>query len=148
MIDLDVMGGDTVVKERRREHHVISGVPKLWVILGIEIQSITNSDESESGNKEESQPEVHEKARIVEWTVGHSDESGEDWSHNSKSVIDLYPEEINNSERSMEGVLAVLSWPNFNALEDSSYESTSLGKSLIDEVLNRPNVFQEPSLKP
>lgn len=48
VVDLDVMGRDAVVQEVRREHHVVSLVPELGVILVIELQDVSNTDESET----------------------------------------------------------------------------------------------------
>ena len=148
MVDLYVMSRDTVVKEGRGEHHVISSVPELWVVLGVEIQGVTHSDESEPGDDQEGQPEVHEEARIVQGTVAHSHESGEDWSHDRELLIDLHPEVVDHFECSVEGVLTVLTRSNLDSFEYSSNKAASLGEPLVDEVLNGPNVFEEPSLKP
>ena len=48
VIDLDVMGGDAVVKEVGREHHVVTSIPELRLILLVEGKHIALSDEAES----------------------------------------------------------------------------------------------------
>jgi hypothetical protein len=63
-------------------------------------------------------------------------------------VIDLNPEVVDDSECSVEGVLAVLTRANLDSFEDPPNEAASFGESLVDEVLNGPYVFEEPSLKP
>lgn len=61
VVDLDVMSRDTVVQEVRGEHHVVSLVPELGVVLVIELQDIARADEPESRDDQEGQPEPHEK---------------------------------------------------------------------------------------
>jgi hypothetical protein len=43
------MSRESVVQEAWWEHHIVSSIPKLWVVLGIEGQSVLDSNESESG---------------------------------------------------------------------------------------------------
>ena len=48
MIDLDIMSRESVVEERRREHQVVSRIPELRVILLVEYEGVSHSDEFES----------------------------------------------------------------------------------------------------
>ena len=48
MVNFDIMSRDSVVEEVGWEHHVVSGVPELRVVLGVEIHGISSSDESET----------------------------------------------------------------------------------------------------
>lgn len=62
VVNLNVMSRDAVVQEVRREHHVVSLVPELRVVLVIELKHISRSDESETRDDEESEPEPHEES--------------------------------------------------------------------------------------
>ena len=48
MVDLNVMGGETVVEEVGWEHHVVSSIPELWLVLQVESEHISLSDKSKS----------------------------------------------------------------------------------------------------
>ncbi len=48
MIDFDIMGRESVVQEGGWEHEVVPGIPELRVILGIEGQVVSRSNEPES----------------------------------------------------------------------------------------------------
>jgi len=135
------------MKERRWEHHIVSGIPKLWVILSIEVECVSHSDEPESSEDQGSEPEVEEESGVVEGTVCYSHESGEDWSHYTEGLIDGHPEIVHYSEGSVEGVLTVLTRANLQSFEYSTYETTTLTESLINEVLYGADVSQEPCLK-
>ena len=50
VIDFNVMGRKSVVEEVGWEHHVVSAIPELWVILLIEEHIVTSSDKSELSN--------------------------------------------------------------------------------------------------
>jgi hypothetical protein len=61
VIDLNVMSRDAVVQEVGWEHHVVSLIPELRVVLVVELHHIARSDESEARDDEESEPEPHEE---------------------------------------------------------------------------------------
>lgn len=48
VIDLNIMGRDTIVKEVGWEHHVVTSIPELRLILLIEGKYIAMSNETES----------------------------------------------------------------------------------------------------
>jgi hypothetical protein len=62
VVDLDVVSRDAVVQEVRGEHHVVSLVPELGVVLVVELEDISRSDESEARDNEEGEPEPHEES--------------------------------------------------------------------------------------
>ena len=69
VIDLDVMGRDAVMEEVGWEHHVVTSVPELWLILLVESEDITRSDEAESTEDHVSAEEPDEETRVVEGSV-------------------------------------------------------------------------------
>ena len=107
------MSRQGVVQEVGWEHQVISWIPELGVVLVVEHQHVSWSDESESGYDAASEQEIDEDAWIVQGTVLHTQESGEYWTHDGEGVEDLNPEVVDNSESSVKGVLTVLSWTHF-----------------------------------
>ena len=50
------------MEERGREHHVISRIPELRVVLSVEYKGVSDPDESESRDDCNSQEEVHEQS--------------------------------------------------------------------------------------
>ena len=62
VIDLNVMGRDTVMKEVRWEHHVVTRVPEFWLILLIEGEHVARPDEAESAQDHVGAEEPDEKA--------------------------------------------------------------------------------------
>lgn len=56
------MSRDSLMQKVGWEHHVVSLIPELRVILMIKGQSISNSNESESGYDEEGKPEPHKES--------------------------------------------------------------------------------------
>ena len=62
VVDLDVVRRDAVVQEVRGEHHVVSLVPELRVVLVVELEDVSRSDESEARDDQEGEPEPHEKS--------------------------------------------------------------------------------------
>ena len=73
VIDLNVMSGDAVVQKVRGEHHVVSLVPELWVVLVIELHNVARANEPETRDDQEGEPEPHEKGRIIEGALGRTD---------------------------------------------------------------------------
>ena len=69
VIDLNVMGRDAVMKEVGWEHHVVTGIPELWLILLVESEHVTRSDEAESAEDHVRAEEPDEEARVVERSV-------------------------------------------------------------------------------
>ena len=69
VIDLNVMGRDAVMKEVGWEHHVVTGIPELWLILLVEGKYVTGSDEAESTEDHVSAEEPDEETRVVEGSV-------------------------------------------------------------------------------
>ena len=62
VINLDVMGRDTVMEDVGWEHHVVTRVPELWLILLIEGEYVARSDEAESTQDHVCAEEPDEKA--------------------------------------------------------------------------------------
>lgn len=75
VIDLNEMGRQPIVEEAWWENHVISSVPELWLILGIESQHVLRSNEPEGRNDIQSGKHVGEHGRVVHGTSGHSQQS-------------------------------------------------------------------------
>jgi hypothetical protein len=147
VIDLNVMSRDAVVQEVGWEHHVVSLVPELGVVLVVEVQDIASTDETEAGADEECQPEPHEQGRVVEGALGNTDDNArEDGSENSEDVIDLNPVVVNNAESAASGVLRVLAFTHLEVTSNLTDETASLGKAFVVDVLNQLEAtgVQEP----
>ena len=81
MIDLNIMGWKTIVKEVWWEHHVVTGVPEFRVVLSIEKQYITCSNQTESWEYHHWTEKVNEKAWEVKGTISNSNKSWKYRSH-------------------------------------------------------------------
>ena len=141
---------DAIMQEVRREHHVVSLVPELGVILVIELQDVSNTDESETWENENSQPEPHKEGGVVEGTLWDTDKkTRENWSECSEDVIDLNPVEVDNLECAAKSMLRVLSLTHLKRTCDLTNESGSLGEALIHDELQclESAALQEPWLK-
>lgn len=150
VVDLNVVSGDAVVQEVGWEHHVVSLVPELGVVLVVEVQDIASADEAEAGADQEGEPEPHEEGGVVEGPLRDADEDArEDWSEGSKHVIDLDPVEVNNAEGAAGSVLRVLTLTHFEVAGNLADETASLGKALVVDVLDKLEAtrVQEPGLK-
>ena len=146
MIDLDEMGRETVVKEAWWEHHVVSSVPELWLILQVELKNISLTYESKSVHKVDSGEGVREESRVVESSSCDIDQSGENHSSLVDSLRSSNLEPVSKSENVSDGVASHLSLSNSEELEDLSNSSLSLGKSLVDDELQASSICKEPSL--
>lgn len=73
VVDFDVVSRDSVVQEVGWEHHVVSGVPELRVILSVEGHGVSGTDESETRHDQDGGPEVHEESGVVQGTLGNSE---------------------------------------------------------------------------
>ena len=146
VVDFDVMGRQTVVKERGWEHHVVSVEPELGSILSVEHVLVSGLAESASGEDEHGCGEVDKETGVVKSAVHVSEESGTNGTHSSVDSEDRHPHVVDHSESSVEGVGGVLSLAHLEGLEESTDNSRSLSQSLVYEVLKRAGVFEEPGL--
>ena len=147
VIDLNVMSRDAIVQKVGREHHVVALVPELGVILVVKGKDITSADEAETRNNKGGEPEPQEQARVIKRTVrGTDDQAREDWSHDTKRVIDLNPEKVNDLECAEEGVLRVLAFTHLEITSNFTNEAASLSEALVVDVLNylEATGLQEP----
>ena len=150
VIDLNVMSRDAVVQEVRGEHHVVSLVPELGVVLVVKVQDIASADETEARANEEGKPEPHEEGGVVKRALGNTNEDArEDGSEGSEHVIDLNPVEVNNTECAASSMLRVLTLTHLEVTGDLTNETTSLGKAFVVDVLDQLEAsrVQEPGLK-
>ena len=75
VIDLDVVSRHAVVQEVRWEHHIVTSIPELRLILLVERQHVTRSDEAESGEDHVGAEEPNKEARVIERSVLDTDKS-------------------------------------------------------------------------
>ena len=146
VVDLDVMRRESVVQETGREHHVVPVEPELSSVLRVEHVLVTGLRESAPSEDHAGGPEEHEQPRVVEGTVAKTDESGADGAHHGVDTENGHPEVVDDSEGSVEGVLAVLSLAHLQALEDTPDKAWSLRQSLVHEVLKTAGVSQYEGL--
>jgi len=150
VVDLNIVSRDAVVQEVGREHHVVSLVPELRVVLVVELHDIARADESEARDDQSCEPEPHEEGRVVERTLrGTNYEAREDWTHHSEGVIDLNPVVVYDTECAAESVSRVLTLTHLEGASDLTDETASLCETLVDDVLHRleATALEEPSLK-
>ena len=66
VIDFNIMCRESVMEERWWEHHVVSVIPELDAILGIEAILLTRFGESASSENEDGSETIGEKTGVVE----------------------------------------------------------------------------------
>ena len=146
VVDFDIMGRETVVKERWWEHHVVSVEPELSSILCVEHVLVSGLAESASGENEHGCGEVDKETGVVKSAIHVSEESGTNGTHSSIDSEDRHPHVVYHSKSSVEGMSGVLSLAHLEGLEEPTNNSRSLSQSLIYEVLKRAGIFEEPGL--
>ena len=135
------------MQEVRGEHHVVSLIPELRVVLVVELHHVARSDESEARDDEEGEPEPHEESGVVEGSLGDADDqAGEDGTHDAEGVVDLHPVEVDDLEGAAEGVLRVLALAHLKVPRDFTNQTASLCETLIVDVLEQLETtsLQEP----
>ena len=147
VIDLDVMGRDAVMKEVWWEHHVVTRVPELGLILLIEGENVARSDEAESTQDHVGAEEPNEKARIIKWSVWYSDKPRKDVTLNGHVLVNRNPEEVADFKESECRVVSIFTLSNPECLEKVSDATWSWRKSLIDNVLEALRVSKQPALE-
>lgn len=140
VVDLNVMGGDAVVQEVGREHHVVSGEPEFRLILGIEEEDIAGTNEVEFGEYHQSAQEVHSEARVVQGTACIADKARKYGSHHGEPLVLHHPEVVCNSHESTKGVRAHLTGSHLEELGNSADKTGSLSETLVDKVLETSRV--------
>ena len=147
VIDLDVVSGDAIVEEVRGEHHIVALVPEFGVVLVVEVQHVTRTDETEPRHYQEGQPEPHEEGGVVEGSLGDAEEdTGEHGSEGAQHVIDLHPVEVHHAEGLPCGVLRVLTLSHLQVASYLTNETATLSETLVVNELNdlETSGVQEP----
>ena len=134
------------MQETGWEHHVVSSKPELRVILSIEHQGVSDTNESEAIKHEYGDGDPQPQASVVERTLLYTNKSREDRAHDAESVVNHDPVVVDNSEKSVEGVLSVHSFSDLEPLEDAANESTTSGKSLINNIFESSAISKNPLL--
>lgn len=80
VVDLNEMGTEAVVQEVWWEHHVVSGEPKLWLILVVELEHVAGANETEPVEDVHGGEAVYEESGVVKGTSGDAEHSGENHS--------------------------------------------------------------------
>ena len=104
VVDLDVMSRDPVVQEVRGEHHVVTRVPELGLILSVEEEHIAGTDEMEAIHDHHSASHPDEDAGVVEGAVHIGHEARHIGSHHAPNLVGGHPEVISNSPHFQHGV--------------------------------------------
>ena len=147
VVDLNVMGREAVLEEAWWEHHVVSGVPELWLILVVELEHVSLTDESEASQDVEGGEDIGEEGSVVQWSTCHIDESSQDNSSGGDGLQHSDVEPVADLEPGSKGVLAHLTLTNLEESEHITNGSLSLGESLVDNILEALGVLEEPGLK-
>ena len=135
VVDLDVMGGEAVVKEVRGEHHVVALVPELWVVLRVEEIDVAGAHKAEAREHKHSAPHPHEDARNVDGALGHTDKARQGRAHHSDDLVAENPvpvHHLHDSEQRMGGVLTLT---HLVEAGKSADKARALGETLIHQVL-------------
>ena len=98
VVDFDVVGGDAVVQEVGREHHVVASIPKLGLVLRVEEQDISGTNEVETRHDCHGGEAVDEETGVVQRTVRIVNETRECGSHHSVDLVDLNPVVVGDLE--------------------------------------------------
>ena len=142
VVDLNIMRREPVVQERRREHHVVSVEPELDAILGVESVLLTRLGESAASEDEGSREAVDHKSGVVEMTIARTEEARTNGTHSTHDLEHSHPEEVSHAEDSVKRMGRVLTGSDLESLEEATDGTSSLGETLIDDVLERRGVFQ------
>ena len=148
VVDFDVMRRETVVQERRREHHVVSVEPKLSSILGVEHVLVSGFTESASGENKHGCSEVDKETRVVKSAIHVPEETRTNGTHGSIDSEDRHPHVVDHSESSVESVSRILSLAHFKAFVYSANNARSGSQPLINEVLQWACIFEQHGLEP
>jgi hypothetical protein len=148
VVDFDVVGGDAVVQEVGREHHIVASIPELGLVLRVEEQDISGTNEVETRHDCHGGEAVDEETGVVQRTVRIVDETRECGSHHSVDLVDLNPVVVGDLECSAHRVRAHVTRSHLQKLEDGANEAASLGETLVDEVLETSRVPEEERLEP
>lgn len=135
------------MKEIGWEHHIVTRIPELWVVLSIEPVHISCANKSESVENHHRAEEVHKNTWVVQGSILHANKSAENRSHHTHLLVNHNPEVIYYAESSEHCVTAVLARTHFESSTDSSEQSTSWGHSLVNEVLEASCVGKQPWLE-
>ena len=134
------------MKEVRREHHSVSSVPELRLILIVELEHVSASHEPETRENHVSGEEPDEQAGVVEWSVAHAYEAREDGSLHCNSLVHHEPPVVCELHDTTEAMAAHLALSNFKRAKKASDRTTTLSEALIDQVLQATCSAENPTL--
>ena len=135
VVDLDVMGGEAVVKEVRGEHHVVALVPELWVVLSVEEVNVAGAHEAEAGKHKHGAPHPHENASDVDGALGHADKARQGRAHHSNDLVAENPVPVHHFHDSKQRMGGVLTLAHLVETCKSADKAGALSKTLIHQVL-------------
>ena len=117
VIDLDIMSRHAVLKEVGWEHHAVASIPEFWLILLVECENITVSNETELGQDHGSCHPPHKDTRVIEWSILHTNEPCQVLTLQSHNLVHHYPVIVDDLCESEETVMAILPFSNSEELE-------------------------------
>ena len=146
VINLDVMGRQTVLEVVGREHHAVTRVPELRLVLLVECQHVAVSDEAELGQNHGRGHPPDEDTRVVEWAILHAHKPGQVLALHSHNMVHHNPIIVDHLRKSEQTVVPVLPLADLEELEQASDCALSLSKSLVDHVLESLCVAEQERL--
>ena len=108
VVDLNEMGRETVVQKVGREHHAVTSIPELGLILLIEVHDLSTADESESAEDHVSRNNPNEETRVVQGSILQTNKAREHGSLHAQSLVNHQPPVVHQAHDAAEGVLAIL----------------------------------------
>ena len=117
VIDLDIVSRHTVLQEVRWEHHAITCIPEFRLVLLMECENVTVSDETELGQNHRSCHPPNKDTRVIERTILYTHKPCQVLTLQCHNLIHHYPVIVDHLSKSEEAVTSILSFTNRKELE-------------------------------
>ena len=117
VIDLDIVSRHTVLQEVRGEHHAITCIPEFRLVLLMECENVTVSNETELGQNHRSCHPPNKDTRVIERTILYTHKPCQVLTLQCHNLIHHYPVIVDHLSKSEEAVTSILSFTNRKELE-------------------------------
>ena len=117
VINLDIMSRHAVLKEVGWEHHAVTSIPEFWLILLVECENITVSNETELGQDHRSSHPPHKDTGVIKWSILHTNEPCQVLTLQSHNLVHHNPVIVDDLCKSEETVVTILPFSNSEELE-------------------------------
>ena len=117
VIDLDIMSRHAILKEVGWEHHTVASIPEFWLILLVECENITVSNETELGQDHGCSHPPHKDTGVIQWSILHTNEPCQVLTLQSHNLVHHNPVVVDDLCKSEETVVTILPFSNSEELE-------------------------------